>query len=88
VLGARANLPLPPGGKGQRTFQCLDCDDLDPPENRSGNGLVEGRTTAAEVGPPGTFVGFEHAELMFLKSTQRRKGNLLIPSPPLFGFYR
>jgi hypothetical protein len=26
--------------------------------------------------------------LMFFKSTPERKGNLLIPSPPLFGFYR
>src|SRR6266478_8399768 len=26
--------------------------------------------------------------LMFFKSTPGRKGNLLIPSPPLFGFYR
>ena len=32
-------------------------------------------------------MGFEYAELMFLKSTQGRKRNLLIPSPPLFGFY-
>jgi hypothetical protein len=28
------------------------------------------------------------AELMFLKSTHALRGNLLIPSPPLFGFYR
>ncbi len=40
-----------------------------------------------DVGPPGTFVGFKHAELMFLKSTPGRRGNLIIPSPPLFGFY-
>jgi len=24
--GAFLTLALPPGGKGQRTFQCLDCD--------------------------------------------------------------
>ena len=81
-------LALPPGGKGQRTFQCFDCDGPESAENRKGDGLVEERVTAAEVGPPGTFVGFEHAELMFLKSTQGRKGNLLIPSPHLFGFNR
>jgi hypothetical protein len=32
--------------------------------------------------------GFTLAELMFLKSTPACRGNLLIPSPPLFGFYR
>ena len=28
--GAYLILALPPGGKGQRTFQCLDCDRPDP----------------------------------------------------------
>ena len=28
--GAVLTLALPPGGKGQRTFQCLDCDRPDP----------------------------------------------------------
>ncbi len=50
-------LALPPGGKGQRTFQCFDCDGPESAENRKGDGLVEERATAAEVGQPGTFVG-------------------------------
>ena len=28
--GAPLVLALPPGGKGQRTFQCLDCERPDP----------------------------------------------------------
>ena len=28
--GAVLMLALPPGGNGQRTFQCLDCDRPDP----------------------------------------------------------
>ena len=80
-------LALPPGGKGSAPSSALIAMALSA-ENRKGDGLVEERATAAEVGPPGTFVGFEHAELMFLKSTQGRKGNLLIPSPHLFGFNR
>jgi hypothetical protein len=28
--GAFLLLALPPGGKGQRTFQCLDCERPDP----------------------------------------------------------
>jgi hypothetical protein len=28
--GAYLILALPPGGKGQRTFQCFDCDGPDP----------------------------------------------------------
>jgi hypothetical protein len=68
-------------------FQCFECDGPDPLKTERVTGWLKS-DTAAEEGPPGTFVGFKHAELMFLKSTRGRKGTLLIPSPPLFGFYR
>ena len=33
---------LPPGGKGPRTFQCLDCDRRDPLESESIKGWLQG----------------------------------------------
>jgi len=47
--GAFLILAMPPGGKGQRTFQCFECDGLDP--LKTATGWVEGRATAVEVSP-------------------------------------
>jgi hypothetical protein len=35
-------LALPPGGKGQRTFQCLDCDRPDPLKSEKISGWLKG----------------------------------------------
>ena len=40
-------LALPPGGKGQRTFQCLDCDRPDPLKTDQVTGWLKG-----ELQPP------------------------------------
>jgi hypothetical protein len=40
-------LALPPGGKGQRTFQCLDCERADPLETDALRWL-----SSAELQPP------------------------------------
>jgi hypothetical protein len=40
--GAFLILALPPGGKEQRTFQCLDCDDLDPLKTDQATGWLKG----------------------------------------------
>ena len=47
--GCRANLvqALPPGGKGQRTFLCFDCDRPDPLKTDKATGWLEG-----ELQPP------------------------------------
>jgi hypothetical protein len=40
-------LALPPSGKGQRTFQCLDCDGPDPLKTEWATGWLKG-----ELHPP------------------------------------
>jgi hypothetical protein len=40
-------LVLPPGGKGQRTFRCLDCDRPDPLKTDEVIGWLNG-----ELQPP------------------------------------
>jgi hypothetical protein len=45
--GAIMILALPPGGKGQRTFQCLDCDRPDPLKSQTATGWLKG-----ELQPP------------------------------------
>jgi predicted RNA-binding Zn-ribbon protein involved in translation (DUF1610 family) len=40
-------LALPPGGKGQRTFQCFDCDRPDPLKTEQMMGWLKG-----ELQPP------------------------------------
>ena len=40
-------LALPPGGKGQRTFQCFECDGLDPLKTDKVMGWLKG-----ELQPP------------------------------------
>ena len=50
-------LALPPGGKGPRTLQCLDCDDR--PEPLKSDAL---RWISSELKPP----QFEHVVLLLL----------------------
>ena len=45
--GAYLVLALPTGGKGKRTFQCLDCEGPDPLKSDLANGWLEG-----ELQPP------------------------------------
>ena len=45
--GAFLILALPPGGKGQRTFQCLDCERPDPLKTDQATGWLKG-----ELQPP------------------------------------
>jgi hypothetical protein len=45
--GAFLILALPPGGKGRRTFQCLDCDRPDPFKTHQATGWLKG-----ELQPP------------------------------------
>ena len=40
-------LALPPGGKGQRTFQCFDCDGPDPLKTERVTGWLK-----SELQPP------------------------------------
>ena len=40
-------LALPPGGKGQRTFQCFECDGPDPLKTEMVTGWLKG-----ELQPP------------------------------------
>ena len=40
-------LALPPGGKGQRTFQCFDCDGPDPLKTEMVTGWLK-----SELQPP------------------------------------
>jgi hypothetical protein len=40
-------LALPPGGKGPRTFQCLECDLPDPLKSEAATGWLKG-----ELQPP------------------------------------
>jgi hypothetical protein len=40
-------LALPPGGKGKRSFRCLDCDDPDPLKTDVVTGWLKG-----ELQPP------------------------------------
>src|SRR3981081_3292364 len=47
--GAFLILALPPGGKGQRTFQCFECDGPRSAEIRQGHGLATRRATAAKI---------------------------------------
>jgi hypothetical protein len=39
--GANLTLVLPHGGKGQRTFQCFDCDRPDPMETEKAMGWIK-----------------------------------------------
>jgi hypothetical protein len=45
-------LALPPGGKGSRVFQCLECDRRDPIKTDQAIGWLKGELVAAEVRPP------------------------------------
>ena len=45
--GEFLTLALPPGGKGQRTFQCLDCERPDPLKTDQATGWLKG-----ELQPP------------------------------------
>jgi len=45
--GAFLILALPPGGKGQRTFQCFDCDGPDPLKTEMVTGWLK-----SELQPP------------------------------------
>jgi hypothetical protein len=45
--GALLILALPPGGKGLRTFQCLECDRPDPLKSEAATGWLLG-----ELRPP------------------------------------
>ena len=45
--GAFLILALPPGGKGRRTMQCLDCDRPDPMKTDGATGWLKG-----ELQPP------------------------------------
>jgi hypothetical protein len=45
--GANLILALPPGGKGPRTYQCLDCERSDPLKNERATGWLKG-----ELKPP------------------------------------
>jgi len=45
--GAILILALPPGGKGQRTFQCFDCERPDPLKMEQIMGWLKG-----ELRPP------------------------------------
>jgi hypothetical protein len=47
VCGAYLTLALPPGGKGKRTFQCLDCEGPDPMKTENVTGWLKG-----ELRPP------------------------------------
>ena len=40
--GAFLILALPPGGKGKRTMQCLDCDRPDPLKSEEVTGWLKG----------------------------------------------
>jgi hypothetical protein len=40
-------LALPPGGKGKRTMQCLDCDRPDPLKSDAATGWLK-----SELQPP------------------------------------
>jgi hypothetical protein len=40
-------LALPPGGKGRRTFQCIDCERPDPLKTDQATGWLKG-----ELQPP------------------------------------
>jgi hypothetical protein len=42
---------LPPGGDGPRTFQCIDCDRLDPLESEIAKGWLEGELGRREKRP-------------------------------------
>jgi hypothetical protein len=45
--GAFLILALPPGGKGQRTFQCFECDRPDPLKSEHASGWLK-----SELQPP------------------------------------
>ena len=45
--GAHLILALPAGGKGQRTFQCMDCDRSDPLKSERATGWLK-----SELQPP------------------------------------
>jgi hypothetical protein len=46
--GARLVLALPPEGKGERTFQCFDCDRLDPLQSDRVIGWLSGELGRSE----------------------------------------
>jgi hypothetical protein len=48
--GAYLILALPPGGKGQRSFQCLDCERPDPLKTDRVNGWLKGELQPPKVG--------------------------------------
>jgi hypothetical protein len=45
--GAELILALPPGGKGQRTYQCFECDGPDPLKSGHASGWLK-----SELQPP------------------------------------
>jgi hypothetical protein len=45
--GAYLILALPPGGKGKRAFQCLECDRTDPLKTDTAKGWLK-----SELQPP------------------------------------
>jgi hypothetical protein len=47
--GAHLILALPPGGKGQRTFQCFDCERPDPLESASVLGWLDGELGSPDI---------------------------------------
>jgi len=40
--GKRLALALPPGGRGQRTLRCIECDGPDPLKSTDINGWMKG----------------------------------------------
>jgi hypothetical protein len=54
--GAFLILALPPGGKGQRTFQCLDCDGPDPLKTEKARGWLKGEHSPRSKSPLSTLL--------------------------------
>jgi hypothetical protein len=50
--GAFLTLALPPGGEGERTFRCLDCERPDPFNDPHAIGWLEGEL--GKLRPPKT----------------------------------
>jgi len=49
--GNPTTLMLPPGGNGPRTFQCMDCDVIDPLKQSNVQGWLHGELARAAEKP-------------------------------------
>jgi hypothetical protein len=65
-------LALPPGGKGRRTFQCLDCERPDPLKTEQATGWLKGELQPPKWLPPDLTLGTLHGIVVIIIDPPRQ----------------